>query len=91
MPIGMARGGPLPRGCCQTRAGVAVRFLTRRQASSRKQGGARRAGRRALAAGPGSALIGMLGQSDAFGYVFDRQGQKADQIGAFFVVRGDQV
>ena len=42
-------------------------------------------------AGSDSALIGVLGQSDAFGYVFDRQGQKADQIGAFFVVRGDQV
>ena len=31
----------------------------------------------------------MLGQSDAFGYVFDRQGQKAGQLGAMFVVRGD--
>ena len=40
-------------------------------------------------AGPDSALIGVLGQSDAFGDVFHRQGQKADQIGAFFVVRGN--
>ena len=39
MPIGTARGHPLPRGCCRTCAGVAVQFLTRRQTSSRQQGG----------------------------------------------------